>query len=209
MGLINQLPLYIVRAVTLLIAFAVHEYSHARAAYALGDNTAANAGRMTLNPLVHIDPYGAFMLLLVGFGWAKPVPVRSDIVNRGHKSGMAIVSAAGPLSNFLLALVAALLIRLNIPYLNSGWGAFFFRQFALINISLGVFNLIPIAPLDGEKIVGAYIPDRIRGPWTRIQAYGPQLLQILLLALPYLRVDLFSRTIGPIIGFIYRLFTGA
>lgn len=205
----NQLPLYIVRAVTLLIAFAVHEYSHARAAYALGDDTAANAGRMTLNPLVHIDPYGAIMLLLVGFGWAKPIPVRSDIFNRSHKSGMAIVSAAGPLSNFLLALAAALLIRLNIPYLNSGWGAFFFHQFALINISLGVFNLIPIAPLDGEKIADAYIPDRIRGAWTRIQAYGPQLLLILLLVLPYLRVDLFARTIGPIIGFIYRLFIGA
>lgn len=205
----NQLPLYIVRAVTLLIAFAVHEYSHARAAYALGDDTAANAGRMTLNPLVHIDPYGALMLLIVGFGWAKPVPVRSDIVNSKHPSGMAIVSAAGPLSNFLLALIAALIIRLEIPFLNSGWGAFFLHQFTLINISLGIFNLIPIAPLDGEKIIGAYIPNRMYDAWSRIQAFGPQLLLVLIFVLPYLRVDLFAWTIGPMIRFFYRLFIGA
>lgn len=206
MGHLNQLPLYIVRAVTLVIALSVHEFSHAAAAYALGDDTAKRYGRLTLNPIAHLDPFGALMVLLVGFGWAKPVPVSAHVVNRKTPFGLAIVSFAGPASNFLLALIAALLYR--IPVLAVGWFGYALVNFAVINLSLGVFNLLPIAPLDGEKIAERFIPRSARSTWYLVQSYGPQILLVVLLILPYFRINIISWILGPIVSGLFRLFMG-
>lgn len=206
MGLFNHFPLYIVRAVTLVISLSVHEFSHAAAAYALGDETAKRYGRLTLNPLAHLDPFGALMVMLVGFGWAKPVPVSAHVVNRKTPFGLALVSFAGPASNFLLALIAALIYR--IPALSLGWFEYALVNFVVINLSLGVFNLLPIAPLDGEKIVERFIPRSARPNWYLVQSYGPQILLAALLILPYFHIDIVGWILSPIVSGLFRLFMG-
>ncbi len=161
-------------AVRCLIIFGIlpiHEYAHARMAYALGDDTASLKGRMTLNPLAHVDWVGAACIMLIGFGWAKPVPVNPyNFKNRAHKKrGMALTALAGPLSNLIVAFIGIIILRLL--YSFSGvviWEytkgmilQYAFVWFTVINISLAVFNLIPVPPLDGSKIMAAFIPDRI------------------------------------------------
>lgn len=162
---------------SLLIIFLVlpiHECSHGLMAYALGDDTAKQQKRLTLNPLQHIDYMGAFLLLLVGFGWAKPVPInpRRFTKIKSEKAGMAITAFAGPLSNLLAALVGAFLLMLitfisakgwlgNISYEVIKYITLFFSYFIQINVSLAIFNLIPVPPLDGSKILMAFLPNRI------------------------------------------------
>lgn len=146
----------------------LHEMAHGFVAYKLGDNTAKNMGRLRFNPMAHVDPIGALMILFVGFGWAKPVPV--DPRNfKNPKAGMAITALAGPVSNLLAAFAAALLynvaaiVAANVSLSAGAWEliSIFFIYFISINISLAVFNLIPIPPLDGSKILFAFLPDRI------------------------------------------------
>jgi Zn-dependent protease len=154
----------------IVIALTFHEFAHARVAYAFGDPTAKNAGRLTLNPLKHLDPVGALMLLLAGFGWAKPVPVNPWHFQGDRKKKMMAVSAAGPLMNLAQAVVGAVLLWLLLLALKNGMGvaynAFFgyffnfLNYFIWINIVLAVFNLIPIPPLDGSKILFGLIPDK-------------------------------------------------
>lgn len=145
----------------------LHEFAHGYIANKLGDKTAKYSGRLTLNPIYHLDPLGALALLLFGFGWAKPVPI--DPRNfKNPKSGMAITAAAGPISNFLAALVGGFLYYgiIVIFYRSMSSVVFglvqsFFMSYISINIGLAVFNLLPIPPLDGSKILGAFLPDRI------------------------------------------------
>ena len=146
----------------------LHEMAHGFVAYKLGDNTAKNMGRLRFNPMAHVEPIGALMILFVGFGWAKPVPV--DPRNfKNPKAGMAITALAGPVSNLLAAFAAALLynvaaiVATNVSLSAGAWEliSIFFIYFISINISLAVFNLIPIPPLDGSKILFAFLPDRI------------------------------------------------
>lgn len=150
------------------LVLPLHEMAHGFVAYKLGDNTAKNMGRLRFNPMAHVDPIGALMILFVGFGWAKPVPV--DPRNfKNPKAGMAVTALAGPVSNLLAGFAAALLYNVAAIVANSvslstgAWEliSIFFIYFISINISLAVFNLIPIPPLDGSKILFAFLPDRI------------------------------------------------
>lgn len=160
--------------VIIFIVLPLHEYAHGWVAYKLGDNTAKYEGRLTLNPIEHIDPLGALGILLFGFGWAKPVPIDSRNF-KNPKSGMALTALAGPVSNLLAAVLGAILYHLIFllkAYLSNDilFGVmFFFQYYIIINIGLAIFNLIPIPPLDGSKILAAFLPDRIIYKFTRHQ----------------------------------------
>jgi Zn-dependent protease len=185
-----------------LVAVTVHELAHGLVADGLGDPTARRQGRLTLNPLPHIDPLGAIAFLLAGFGWAKPVPVNAGNLRRPVRD-MAWIAAAGPISNFAVAFVAllglALVPRGAIPFLGEplvGILAAVFR----FNLVLGIFNLIPLPPLDGGHFLPYFLP---RGSWSLLQQleqYGPFLLLLLVMtgATRYI--------IGPVIGVMEALY---
>ncbi len=180
------------------MAISVHEFSHALAAWSLGDPTAQRAGRLTLNPLRHLDPFGSILLLLAGFGWGKPVPVDPRALRLG-RLGMAIVSAAGPLSNLVVALLTALSIR-TLLELEVGVSRlviqFLFLLIAL-NVGLCVFNLLPIAPLDGFGVAVGMLPWSIAGPLARLAQYGPGILLLLVFSQTLIRIDLLGLILGP------------
>lgn len=184
----SSLVQLLLRVVAVLFCIVFHEVSHGVAAYLLGDPTAKAQRRLSLNPLRHIDPFGALMMLLVGFGWAKPVPVDVRYFKK-PKSGMAITALAGPLSNFVLAYVMMLLAYLclgifvvnEVPYSGVTQGVLDFCILtASLSIGLGVFNLIPFPPLDGSKILGILLPDRIYYKVLRYEFAGTIILMALL-----------------------------
>lgn len=164
----------------MLLAITVHEYAHGRVAYQFGDGTAKYHGRLSLNPLRHLDPLGTVTLLLFGFGWAKPVPI-NPYNFCDYRSGMLWVSFAGPLANFALALLSYFMLYLPIR-LGFYWEYYvqFFNNLAIFNILLGVFNLIPIPPLDGSKILAALAPESVTDLLRRIEPYAPVLLILLI-----------------------------
>lgn len=157
-----------------LLSLTVHELAHAVVATRLGDPTARREGRLTLNPIKHVDPLGALMFTLTAlianlpFGWAKPVPVVPGYFRR-PKEGMALVAAAGPASNFLLALVALAIFR---HAGLDGRAEEVVRLAYLVNVVLGIFNLIPVPPLDGSRILGIVLPDRAYVRWMQFDQYG-------------------------------------
>ena len=156
----------------LLFALVFHEFSHAWIAYKLGDPTARYAGRLTLNPVAHLDPVGGLMILFVGFGWAKPVPVDPRYL-KNPREDMMKIAFAGPASNLLLAFIAGTILRFGI---GQGSIAMMLILFTQINIMLAVFNMIPVSPLDGSQIFSGLLirtnPDLVRN----LQIYGPQIL---------------------------------
>jgi Zn-dependent protease len=192
------------RAITLVIAFTVHEFSHAWTATALGDSTPRANGRLTLNPLAHLDPIGSLLLLLVGFGWAKPVPVDPYALQRRTPAGLMLVSAAGPFSNLVLAIVAAIPLQAGLASLaNLGVGASwlptpaqFLGEFIFINLILFFFNLVPLAPLDGEKVLGYFLPPSGQEALLRLRPYGPMILLGVLFLGPLLGLDIFHWIVG-------------
>lgn len=214
--MLNISPALLVsRVITLLIAFTCHEFSHALAAVLLGDQTPKRDGRLSLNPLRHLDPWGCILLILVGFGYAKPVRVSQYAVTRKTKAGMMLVAAAGPAANLLLAVIGAQLLRSgvfpNVQPFGVSWlprPAYFLNQFIWTNLSLLVFNLVPLYPLDGEKVLGYFIPESFRSSWRMIQSHGPQILMICFFFLPYLRIDFARGFISNVTYSLYRLLLG-
>jgi len=174
MGLLNLLlkdPLgFILIAIPLLYSIIFHELAHGWVAYLMGDPTAKSLGRLSLNPLKHLDPMGTLMLFIFGFGWAKPVPVNFNRLRDRHK-GMILVSAAGILTNMLLAFSALLLNRLLSPSPSSTPAALLY-YFAQINIILAAFNLIPLPPLDGAKIIMGFASPSVQNFLFRFERYG-------------------------------------
>lgn len=176
----------IIRVFVILLAISVHEAAHSFAAYKLGDYTAKSMGRISINPLRHLDPMGALCMLLFGFGWAQPVMVNPYNFKK-PKRDMAIVSAAGPISNFIMAFIAIALFKLvAILHLPSNMLTeiifMFLRSVALLNVGLGVFNLIPIPPLDGSKIFLPLLPNKLYYDIMRYERFG-WLILIIALAL--------------------------
>ncbi|HEV8439101.1 MAG TPA: site-2 protease family protein [Methylomirabilota bacterium] len=168
----------------LLLAVTIHEVSHGLVADRLGDPTARLQGRLTLNPLPHLDPLGALAFVLVGFGWAKPVPVNAYNLKRPMRD-MAMVAAAGPLSNFVVAFLGLLTLRLAARYLETPFFAEpvlgVLRYIYVFNLGLGIFNLIPLPPLDGGHFLPYLFP---RASWTflrQLEQYGPFILILLIM----------------------------
>jgi Zn-dependent protease len=189
------------RVFILVIAFTVHEFSHAWTADRFGDDTPRLQGRLTLNPLSHLDPIGSLLLLVAGFGWAKPVPINPYQIERRHPAGTMIVSAAGPLSNLMLAIVAALPFRMGLLQPSSGTGLLptpssFLTEFIFINLILLFFNLIPVSPLDGEKVLEYFLPPSGRSTLYQLRPYGPMILLALVFVGPFLGFDLLGTVIG-------------
>lgn len=191
------------RAVTLVVALTVHELAHAWSADQLGDDTPRAAGRLTLNPLAHLDPLGSLMLLAFGFGWARPVPVNPYALTRRTPAGLMLVSIAGPFSNLLLAIVAALPFRAGWlePVYGGGGGLLpspsgFLIEFIFINLILLFFNLIPLAPLDGEKVASYLLPAGGQMLLERIRPYGPMLLMALLVLGRVGGINVFGALVG-------------
>ena len=171
---LNSLQDLLIRLLAVLLCLTVHELCHGLAAYALGDPTAKRNHRLSLNPLRHIDWFGFAMLAVAGFGWAKPVPVNPNYFKR-PKMGMALTALAGPASNFLLALVLLALVRPLSVFRAAAWPGVvleFLIRAALLSIGLGLFNLIPIPPLDGSKVLFSLLPDRQYNLLLRYERIG-------------------------------------
>ena len=210
-----NLPTLISRIFVLLTAFAVHEFAHAWTADRFGDPTPRNNGRLTLNPMAHLDPMGSLMLIVVGFGWAKPVPVNPHALARRSSAAMMWVSLAGPASNFLMAIIAAIpfqlgfvsaagaqlsIITANDHILPTPAQVLF--VFIYINLLLMLFNLIPLAPLDGEKIARYFLPSSWGSFLDQIRPFSP----IILLAIVFL--GLLSDLLMPVFSWLMGIFVG-
>lgn len=186
-------------AVIVLVTITVHELAHGYMAYLLGDNTAKNAGRLSLNPLAHLDPLGAILLFVTGFGWAKPVPINPFYFKGSRSRGILLVSLAGPLSNVVLAFVLAMFVPLAARFNMSL--AQIIASAIYLNIYMAIFNLLPIPPLDGSKILASLIPKDAAYKFLSVMdQYGMILLLILAIT------NVFGKIISPIAGGIYTAF---
>lgn len=201
---------------TVLISLAVHECSHGYVAYKLGDPTAKSLGRLTLNPIKHLDPIGALCMLLFGFGWAKPVPVNSRYF-KNPKKGMALTALAGPASNLILGFIGTILYvvfnRLYFAFAGTGAlvgnvleaAVLFFYYFVYLNIALAVFNLIPVPPFDGSRIFYVIIPDKW---YWKVMKYERIIMIIVLLGFAFgLFGSFISRITNIVVNGMYSLVT--
>lgn len=192
---------------SLIFSLSFHEYAHAWMAHRLGDNTAAHMGRLTLNPIAHLDLMGSMALLIMGFGWAKPVPVDSRFLN-DPKNDMVKVAAAGPIANIILAVIAAIFLRVFFGLgMVSNTFKTFFIIFMQINITLAVFNLIPLSPLDGSQILSPFLEKRFGTDimW-KMKVYGPQILFFILIFSAITNIHIFSFIINPIFNLFVFIF---
>ncbi len=203
---------------SLLIAIDVHEFAHAWMANELGDPTARYQGRLSLNPLVHLDPMGTMMMLFsvfsgFGIGWGKPVPVDPRYLRKGPRVGMGMVAAAGPVSNLILAAIVAVPIRLG---LTMSWSLLNLLLILIsVNISIALFNLLPIPPLDGASILRGIL-STIRARWAyqvsdvldRMQVQGPMIFLLLIIVDQVLPISILGLIIGTPYRLLYRLILG-
>lgn len=207
----------IARIVVLLVAFTIHELAHAVTADYLGDNTPRLMGRMTLNPLAHLDPLGSLLLLVSGFGWAKPVMVNPLRMHKvpNIRAAMALVAIAGPVSNIIMAIMAAIPFRLGLLFPEMGNSAgifpsisFLLTEFIWINLVLAVFNMIPLAPLDGSKVLTGLVPKEMAHRLQGLEQYGPIILLILIFSGRFLPFDPISEIIVPPTVSLFSLLLG-
>ncbi|MBD3391074.1 MAG: site-2 protease family protein [Chitinivibrionales bacterium] len=199
--MLSQSALFILRIPVILLALTVHEYCHGWVAWLKGDSTARDAGRLTFNPFAHLDIFGTLMLLFGPFGWAKPVPVNPYNLDNPRRDSV-YVSLAGPVSNIVLALAFGFTFRILVgtgaarsmhPY-----AAVFFQLAVIINLGLSFFNLIPIPPLDGSKILMGLLPPTRVVSYLNVVQHAPKVFLILILAEWGLRVPVFSMVINPL-----------
>lgn len=199
--LLNGLGLkeILLRLPIIFIAITVHEYAHGYAALKMGDPTAKLSGRLSMNPLAHMDIVGALSMLIFGFGWAKPVPINPNNF-KNHKKGTVIVSLAGPISNLFLAFLGSVLYgifrRIGFGNFSSQFSEIFYgllAQLILLNVCFGIFNLVPFPPLDGAKIVGAFLPYKTYFKIMQYERYAFPLLIVLM----YLGI--FDKILGVLI----------
>lgn len=194
-GLLYSLP-------GIILAFTIHEYSHALAAYIMGDRTAKQYGRLTLNPIAHLDPLGFLCLIVTQrFGWAKPVPV-NDLNFKNRRKGMLLVALAGPVSNF----ITAVLIAFAYPLLYGKVGNAVLEILTAaywINLGIGVFNLLPIPPLDGSKILDAFLTNRQKFFLMRYAMYSNIIMILLIFS------GIIGAILGPVIGVLHFLINSA
>ena len=209
-SIFSDIPGFITRLIIVLFALTVHDVAHGYAAYKMGDPTARAFGRLSLNPLKHLDPIGFLCMLLFRFGWAKPVPINTRYF-RNPRRGMAISALAGPLANVALSFIAILLMRIYMALLTPNLMALdtefkynlailvldFLIQFASLNLYLGLFNLIPVPPLDGSRILFVILPDKYYFGIMKYERY----IQIALLLLLYTR--LLSKPLSMAFDFVY------
>jgi len=198
----------------ILMALTFHEYAHGYVANKYGDDTAKRSGRLTLNPLAHLDPLGTIMIFLVHFGWAKPVPVNPYRL-RNPKRDMLWISAAGPLANMVLALLSGLLLRFifavgGAPHTHSIAGLLIAMVIMSlqINLALAIFNVLPIAPLDGSKILAGLLPAKHEGKVYFLERYGPIILIGLIIFGRATGVPILGSLIWPFVGFFSKIFGG-
>ena len=212
----------VARVFVLLTAFSVHEFAHAWTADYFGDTTPRQYGRLTLNPLAHLDVLGSLTLLFAGFGWAKPVPVNPNALRQRSPAALMWVSLAGPLSNFFMAIAAAIPFRLGLVSVEQAlYDAYIapagnllptiphlLLEFITINMVLMLFNLIPLAPLDGDKIADYFFPPAWSQALDRIRPYGPVILMVLLFGLPFIGIDVIGWILRPAMEFLFTLLVG-
>lgn len=216
------LRLLVVTLLSLLVAITVHEASHALIATWQGDRTARAYGRLTLNPLRHLDPLGTIFMFVIGFGWGKPVPVNPFWMKSGPRLGAALVALAGPASNLLVALLLAIPVRLGLAAWHSpfayqplaqstiSWiAADLIGRVIFFNVILAIFNLLPIAPLDGFKVALGLLPRDAAESFGRLEPYGPGILMsvILLSYIPLVGFDLWD-ILGPLVRAVLLVVVG-
>jgi len=199
-------PLFFFLAlISIVIAITIHEYAHAKTADYLGDPTPGIQGRVNLDPRSHLDLYGLLFLLLFGFGWGKPV--QFDPFNlKNPRRDAALISIAGPASNILLAAICSIILRLfifiDIPTLTT-ISFIIFPPLIMLNLMLCVFNLLPIHPLDGFKIVGGILDEEQAREWYKLERYG--LIFLLMLIIPFGGRTMLSSILGPVLNFLYSI----
>ncbi len=197
--------------IIMVIALTVHEFAHAATANYFGDDLPRQTGRLTLNPLAHLDPVGSLVFIIAGFGWAKPVQVTPWVLQRRSPAALMWVSLAGPFSNLILAILGAVPFRIGLISVNSITSEgtlgilpslpYFMFLFVVTNMLLAFFNLIPLAPLDGEKIADYFLPPNLARILDQIRPFSVLILMAIVFLLPRLGIDIF----GPVYSITYLL----
>lgn len=210
MGIISLDPaVQIILIPVIIFALSFHEFSHGWMAYRFGDPTAKNAGRLTLNPMAHLDIFGSLALYFMGFGWAKPVPVDPRYL-ANPKRDMMWIALAGPISNLMVAFLSGVLlsILLRMGFISGQSSLTMVLIMSLqINLVLAIFNFIPIPPLDGSRILGGLIPYKYQNELAKFEFYGPRVLMGLIILSMFTRINIFSIIISPIMTIFLKLFT--